>query len=154
TRSFWNKAGDLSKNATIVGCEPDYFAIKDWTTHSGEVFDGTEERTAARVAVLGWTVALDLFGPSSPLGQRIMLNRVPFTVIGVLRERGQGLDVSNEDDQIYVPLRTAMRRLMNTDHYSGILVEIDDLSRMDDAAAQMRRLLQQSHHIRANQPED
>ena len=154
TQSFWSKAGDLSKNAVVMGCEPDYFVIKDWSVAAGEVFDSTEERTAARVALLGHTVANDLFGASSPLGQRMLINRVQFTVIGVLTERGQGLDVSNEDSQIYVPLSTAMRRLTNLDHYGGIVLEIDSLSGMDAAAEQSRSLLHQMHHIQTNQPED
>jgi putative ABC transport system permease protein len=154
TQSFWSKAGDLSKNAAVMGCEPDYFAIKDWSVEGGELFGSTQERTAARVALLGHTVANDLFGTSSPLGQRMMINRVQFTVIGVLTERGQGLDVSNEDSQIYVPLSTAMRRLTNLDHYGGIVLEIDSLSEMDAAAEQSRSLLHQLHHIQPNQPED
>jgi putative ABC transport system permease protein len=154
TQSFWSKAGDLSKNAAVMGCEPDYFAIKDWSVAAGELFDSTQERTAARVAVLGHTVAHDLFGASSPLGQRMMINRVQFTVIGVLAERGQGLDVSNEDSQIYVPLSTAMRRLTNLDHYGGVVLEIDSLTGMDAAAEQSRSLLHQLHHIQPNQPDD
>lgn len=154
TESFWNKAGDLSKNGVVVGCEPEYFAIKDWQLVSGELFNSTQERTASRVAVLGYTVAVDLFGVSSPIGQRMMINRVPFTVIGVLSERGQGLDVSNEDSQIYVPLATAMRRLMNVDHYGGIILEIDSLDSMDAAAEQSRSLLHQLHHVQPNRPND
>src|SRR5258708_26239644 len=84
TQSFWNKAGDLSKNGAVVGCEPDSFAIKDWQVVSGDLFNSAQERTASRVAVLGHTVAVDLFGPSSPIGQPMMINRVLFTVIGVL----------------------------------------------------------------------
>ena len=95
TASYWVKAADLSKNTTIVGCEPDYFSIKDWTVTAGDLFDAAQNRAASRVALLGHTVATDLFGNSSPIGQRIMINRVPFTVGGVLAERGQGLDVSN-----------------------------------------------------------
>jgi putative ABC transport system permease protein len=154
TQSFWNKAGDLSKNGVVVGCESDYFAIKDWPLVVGDVFDSTQERTAARVAMLGHTVAIDLFGSSSPIGQRMMVNRVPFTVIGVLSERGQGLDVSNEDSQIYVPLATAMRRLMNVDHYAGIVLETDSLRSMDAAAEQSRSLLHQLHRIQPNRPDD
>ena len=154
TQSFWTKAGDLSKNSAVVGCEPDYFAIKNWRVVAGGVFDSTQERTAARVAVLGYTVAVDLFGRSSPIGQRMMINRVPFTVIGVLSERGQGLDVSNEDSQIYVPLGTAMRRLMNVDYYAGIVLEMDSLSAMDGAAEQSRSLLHQLHHIQPNRVGD
>jgi putative ABC transport system permease protein len=154
TQSFWNKVADLSKNAAVMGCEPDYFAIKDWPIAAGELFDSTQERTSAPVAVLGYMVANDLFGTSSPLGQRMMINRVQFTVIGVLTERGQGLDVSNEDSQVYVPLSTAMRRLTNLDHYGGIVLEIDSLTGMDAAAEQSRLLLHQLHHIQPNQPDD
>jgi putative ABC transport system permease protein len=154
TQSFWNKAGDLSKNGVVVGCEPEYFLIKDWQVVSGELFGSTHERTASRVAVLGYTVAGDLFGASPPIGQRMMINRVPFTVIGVLSERGQGLDVSNEDSQIYVPLATAMRRLMNVDHYAGIVLEIDSLDSMDAAAEESRFLLHQLHRVQPNRPDD
>src|SRR5713101_25190 len=154
TQSFWSKAGDLSKNAPVMGCEPDYFAIKDWSVTAGDLFDSTQERTAARVALLGHTVANDLFGTSSPLGQRMMINRVQFTVIGVLTERWQGLDVSNEDNQIYVPVSTAMRRLMNVDHYTGIVLEIDSLDSMDAAAEESRSLLHQLHRVQPNRPDD
>jgi putative ABC transport system permease protein len=154
TQSFWNKAGDLSKNGAVVGCEPEYFAIKDWQVVSGDLFNSAQERTASRVAVLGHTVAVDLFGASSPIGQRMMINRVPFTVIGVLSERGQGLDVSNEDSQIYVPLATAMRRLMNVVHYAGIVLEIDSLDSMDAAAEESRSLLHQLHRVQPNRPDD
>jgi len=154
TDSLRIKAGDLSKTTTVLGCEPDYFVIKDWPILAGEAFDSAQERGGARVAVVGYTVALDLFGTSSPLGQRLMVNRVAFIVIGVLTERGQGLDVSNEDDQVYVPLTTAMRRLMNVDHYGAIIVEIDSMRSMNAASAQMRSMLRIQHHIRPTQPED
>jgi putative ABC transport system permease protein len=154
TGSFWMKAGDLSKNVAVVGCEPDYFPIKNWAVTSGDLFDAAQERTASRVALLGRTAANDLFGASSPIGQRIMINRVPFTVSGILAERGQGLDVGNEDNQVYVPLTTAMRRLMNVDHYNAIVLEIDTVDAMDAAAATIRSLLHQGHHIQLNQRED
>lgn len=154
TQSFWIKARDLSKNAVVVGCEPDYFAIKNWSIIAGDLFDSPQERDAARVALLGHTVAVDLFGASSPIGQRMMINRVPFTVIGVLSERGQGLDVSNEDSQVYVPVSTAMHRLMNVDHFAGIALELDSLGSMDAAADKSGSLLRQLHHIQLNQPDD
>lgn len=152
--SFWLKAGDLSKNAVVVGCEPDYFVIRNWPASEGEIFTASQERTASRVVLLGHSVARDLFGTNSPVGERLLINRTPFTVIGVLSERGQGLDLSSEDNQVYVPLSTGMRRLTNVDHYSGILLEIDSLDDMDGAAAQTGSLLHQLHHIHANQPND
>jgi putative ABC transport system permease protein len=144
TDSLRIKAGDLSKTTTVLGCEPDYFAIKDWPILAGEAFDSAQERGGGRVAVVGHTVAVDLFGTSSPLGQRLMINRVPFIVMGVL----------TEDDQVFVPLTTAMRRLMNVDHYGAIIVEIDSMRSMNAASAQMRSMLRTQHHIRPTQPED
>jgi len=154
TQSFWTKAGNLSKNAVVVGCESGYFAIKDWHVVSGDLFGSAQERTASRVAILGHTAAIDLFGGASPLGQHLMINRVLFTVIGVLRERGQGLDVSNEDAEIYVPLTTAMRRLMNVEYYAGIILELDSLPSLDSAAEQIHSRLRQSHHIQPNRADD
>jgi putative ABC transport system permease protein len=152
--SFWLKTGDLSKNTVVVGCEPEYFFIRNWSAEAGQIFDANEERTASRVVVLGRTAARDLFGGSSPIGERLLVNRVPFTVVGVLAERGQGLDVSNEDNQVYAPLSTAMRRLMNVDHYSGIVLEIDSLGNMDRAAMQVGSLVRRNHHIQPSQPDD
>lgn len=152
--AFWIKAGDLSKNVAVIGCQSDYFAIKNWPLDSGELFNTVQERAMVRVAVLGHTVAADLFGGESPLGRRMMINRVPFTVAGVLAERGQGLDVSNEDNQVYIPLTTAMHRLMNLDHYSAIVLEIRSVAEMDSAAALAQSILHQLHRIRTNQADD
>lgn len=152
--TFWIKAGDLSKNATVVGCEAGYFSIRSWPPVAGELFDSGQERAFARVAVLGHTVAVDLFGSASPLGQRIMINRAPFMVIGVLTERGQGLDISSEDSQIYVPLGTAMRRLMNVDHYNAIVIEVGNLSEMDGAAARIQTILRRQHRRHRDQRDD
>jgi putative ABC transport system permease protein len=154
TASSWLKAGELSKSTAVVGCEPDYFAVRNWPLAEGEVFNANQERTAARVVLIGHTVAQDMFGTSSPIGARLLINRVPFTVIGVLAERGQGLDVTNEDNQVYVPLSTAMHRLMNVDHYSGLVVEIDSLDALDRAAADVRSILRQLHHLGPNRADD
>lgn len=154
TANLWVKSGDLSKNAAVVGVESDYFTIKNWPLGAGEFFDNGQERTASRLALLGHTVAVDLFGSSSAVGQHVMINRVQFVVAGVLTERGQGLDTSNENNQVYVPLTTAMRRLLNVDHYSGIVIEIDSTNSMNDAAEEVRTLLRNLHRVQQNQPDD
>jgi putative ABC transport system permease protein len=155
TTAFLVKAGDLSKsNCAVVGVEPDYVRIKQWSVSSGEFFDQADVRRSARVAVLGSTVGRDLFGDESPIGQRIFINRVPFRVIGVLAERGQGLDAGNEDNQVYVPLRTSMHRLMNVDYYSALFFAVADWEKMDAAAKDMAAILQRRHRALGNLPED
>jgi putative ABC transport system permease protein len=155
TRSFLVKAGDLSKNnCVIAGVEPDYMEIKNWTTREGDLFTAADLRRVARVAVLGSSVAKDLFGATSPVGERIQINRVPFMVVGVMRERGQSLDAANEDDQVYIPLTTAIRRLANADYYSGILLAVDGWENMDRAAEATRAALRQRHRAIGKLSED
>ena len=152
--SFRLKAGEFSKNCTIIGCEPDYPLIKNWPVGDGVFFDSSDDRRLARVAVLGRTVASEMFGDESVVGKRLLINRVPFEVVGLMSERGQGVDITNEDDQVYVPVRTAMRRLMNLDYYSGLLFEIDRWQDMDSTAVAMTDLIRQRHRVGGQQPDD
>jgi putative ABC transport system permease protein len=148
------KAGYLSKVAPVVAVEPAWFAMKSWTPVVGGIFSAEDERRSARVAVLGSTVAKDLYGSDSPVGERLFINRVPFEVLGVLPERGRGLDGSTEDGQVYVPLNTGMRRLFNVDHYGAILLELDAPDRMPAVTRDLTELLRERHRMSAYRPDD
>ena len=155
TTSFLVKAGDLSKsNCLVIGTEPDYARIRHWQTTEGEFYGTPETRRLARVAVLGSTVRRDLFGNESPIGKRMFINRVPFEVIGVLEERGQGLDATNEDNQVYVPLSTAMRRLANVDHFNSILFALTSWDRMEETTDAIHQILSKRHRLPVSLPED
>jgi putative ABC transport system permease protein len=155
TTSFLVKAGDLSKsNCIVLGTEPAFAEIRHWQTSEGEFYGIPEMRRSARVAVLGSTVRRDLFGGESPIGKRVFINRVPFEVIGVLEERGQGLDATNEDNQVYVPLSTAMRRLANLDYFGAILFEASSWEEMDGVAEATRQLLRRRHRVSGNLPDN
>jgi len=148
------KAGSLSKVAPVVGCEPDFFRIRHWALADGEPFDDIDLRRSARVVLLGATVAKDLFGADSPVGERLFIDRVPFEVLGVLAERGQGLDVTNQDGQVYVPLTSAMRRLMNVDHYGSLVLEVGRFEQMPRAVREVTALLQERHRTSRFRPDD
>jgi len=148
------KAGFLSKIAPVVGVEPDYFAMKSWQPASGDLFDAGDIKRSARVALLGHTAAGDLFGDAQPVGERLFINRVPFEVIGVLSERGVGLDDTNEDGQIFVPLTAAMRRLLNVDYFNSILFEIADVQNMAQVERDIADLLRTRHRISKFRPDD
>lgn len=153
--SFPVKAGDLSKsNCIVMGTEPAYASIRHWETTDGDYFDIPEMRRSARVAVLGSTVRRDLFGSASPVGHKIFINRVPFEVVGVLEERGQGLDATNEDNQVYVPLSTAMHRLGNADYFGSILFEVSSWDEMDAATKTIHEIFSRRHRALGNLPED
>jgi putative ABC transport system permease protein len=145
-RTFLVKTGDFTKNnCAVIGVEPDYMSIRNWPVAYGNAFDASDIRHLGRVAMLGSGVARDLFGDTQPVGKRIFINRVPFQVVAVMSERGQRLDAANEDDQIYVPLSTAMRRLANIDYFSSIVLEVERWEDMDRAAEEVRELLRHRH---------
>ncbi len=148
------KAGFLSKVAPVIGVEPDYFPMKSWNLEGGMFFDDDDIRRSSRVALLGHTVARDLYETENPVGERLFINRVPFEVIGVLRERGPGLDATNEDGRVYVPLTAAMRRLLNIDYFNSILFEIPEVSEMQTAERDITALLRVRHRISAFRPDD
>jgi putative ABC transport system permease protein len=154
TGSLRLKAGFLSKVTTVVGVEPAYFPMKAWTLAAGAFFDDDAVRRSSRVALIGDTVARDLYEGASPIGARLFINRVPFEVIGVLRERGPGLDQTDEDARVYVPLTAAMRRLLNVDYYNALLFELPDVGRMQAAAADIEALLRVRHRSSAYRPDD
>lgn len=141
------KAGFLSKVAPVVGVEPDYFQMKSWSLQAGAFFTADHVRKSSRVALLGATVARDLYEAGSPVGERLFINRVPFEVIGVLSERGPGLDAVNEDGRVFVPLTAAMRRLLNIDYYTALLFELPEADRMAEAERAMTELLRVRHRI-------
>jgi putative ABC transport system permease protein len=148
------KAGFLSKIAPVVGVEPDYFPMKAWRLKAGMFFDEDHLRRSSRVALLGHSVARDLYETENPVGERLFINRVPFEVIGVLRERGEGLDLTNEDGRVYVPLTAAMRRLLNIDYFSSILFEIPQVSDINSAEKNITELLRVRHRISEFRPAD
>jgi putative ABC transport system permease protein len=154
SQPFRLKAGDFSRVSPIVGCEPAYFAIRSWPIEEGDPFDAADLRRSARVAVIGRTVAADLYGSERAVGQRLFINRIPFDVIGVLSDRGQGLDGINEDEYVYIPLSTAMRRLLNLDYFGAVVFEIADWSDMDASARTIGDVMRVRHRPLAGQRED
>lgn len=155
TATFLAKSGDLARNNTsIVGVSAGYFDLRQWPVASGRAFTPAEAREANRLAMLGAAIARDLFPDGSPLGRRLFLNRVPFTVLGVLAARGQRLDAINEDDQIYIPLLSLQHRLLLRDYDSAFFLAVSPPSAMNAVARQAAALLRRRHHLPPGQPDD
>ena len=148
------KAAGNSKAASVVGVEPDFFSIRSWNVLEGDPFDVGQARRAARVALVGVGVARDLYGDTSPVGERLLVDRVPFEVIGVLSERGQGLDGVDEDQRVYIPLNAALRRIANREHFDALILEVDQFDAMDSVSASATALLRERHRVRTDERED
>jgi len=131
----WENA---NANTEIVGTTDGYVDIYAAQPAAGRFFTREEDATRARVALVGRTVAQNLFGAANPLGETIKINRAPFQVIGVLKPRGAS-GPRDEDDIIVVPLQTAMHRLMGKNYVDSIDVAARDSSTVDETQEAIRR---------------
>ncbi|MBI2468619.1 MAG: ABC transporter permease, partial [Candidatus Rokubacteria bacterium] len=99
-------------STVIQGTTPDYLPAREWGVAAGKRFGPEDVDAATKVAVLGETVWKQLFADSDPVGQTIRLNKVPFTVIGVLEAKGQSAWGQDQDDVILIPISTAKKKLL------------------------------------------
>ncbi len=140
--------------ATVFGATPDYEEAWDWPVTSGEQIGEAQEASAARVAVLGTTVARELFGKDDPVGQSIRVGDQGFRVVGVLGHRGANPMGMDMDNRVVVPLSTAMKRMYNTTALSAVRVRANGVDEVDGVAARAAVLLRERHHVRPGDVDD
>ena len=144
-------------STAVTGTIPDMFQIRDWNLVAGFLFDKRDIKTAAKVCLLGQTVVENLFGDIEPIGKIIRINRIPFTVIGVLDKKGSSPRGRDQDDRVYIPLSTAQKRLFST-HIPGlvgvIMVQAKSLELIFEAEKEINALLMQRHRIKLGQEKD
>jgi putative ABC transport system permease protein len=142
----------------IQGTTPEFFSIRNWKLASGTFFDAQDEATGAKVAVLGNTVALNLFGPYvDPVGQVVRIGNVPFQVIGVAAPKGQTGFGHDQDDTVFVPARTFRAKLRGgLQQYVAGVIFASAISAEDGARAQaeIEALLRTRHRIREGEADD
>jgi len=143
----------------IGGVTPEYFEVRGWRTAAGRAFDAAETSAAARVCVIGSTVARELFGEGDPVDQIVRIRRVPFKVIGVLEERGQSLLGFDQDDLVLLPITAARARVLGTAQRARpravdvIWIRVGAPAQATAAAAQVRALLRQRHRTPSGEDE-
>lgn len=140
--------------ARVLGASERFERVWERGVSSGSMFDESDVRSAARVALIGETTARELFGANDPLGKEILIGNVPFEVIGVLEPFGTDLHGLDRDDEIVVPLTTLMRRVMNVDTIAAAKFVVDDPAHVGDAVKAVQNALRERHNIPANRPND
>ena len=148
--------GNNNWSTQIYGVTPDYFEAREWPLVEGRMFEAAELSGSAKVALIGQTVARQLFGDMDPVDQAIRIRNVPFTVIGVLDRKGQSMLGQDQDDVIMVPLSTARNRLFgNTQgklrRVGTIQVKVREGASMKDAEDHIRELLRQRQRTQPGQ---
>jgi macrolide transport system ATP-binding/permease protein len=139
------RGNDLATAAT--GTSAEFFAARRWPFAAGSGFSAADERSAAPVAVLGRQVADQLYGVgAAPLDETVLVNNIPFRVVGVLDAKGASASGSDQDDFIAIPLATARMRLFGKRHLRSITVQVADVAHGDAVQAAVRALLIERHH--------
>jgi putative ABC transport system permease protein len=142
--------GNMNWSTVIMGTTPELFDIREWGVSGGRTIGQQDVDGAAKVCLLGQTVAENLFGSVDPVGKIIRLKKVPFTVIGVLDRKGQSPQGQDQDDAIFVPLRTAQRNLIrsqNTNTVGAVMVKAKNEALLAKAEEEINSLLKQRHRI-------
>ena len=148
------KYGTGTASTSIVGTAEDFQAVREFRTIVGRFFDADEVQGAKRVAVVGQTVLTNLGVGRGLVRETIRINNAPFEVIGILEPKGVNYAGVDEDDQIFIPVTTGLRRLFNLAHLGSLYIQAKDERAMDAAARQVTDLLRDRHRIRVGQPED
>ena len=132
---------------TLLGLEPDGFSICNLMPAHGGIYSKAEERSRRRVALIAPTAAGNAFDGMNPVGHAVRLGRQPFRIIGVTAPKGTDFNGSDQDDKVFVPLQTAMRRLVNVDYLDTIFVQARDGVPLSSAEAEIRVALRKQHRL-------
>jgi putative ABC transport system permease protein len=136
-------ANGLNWNTQILGESPDYLSIRAWSLADGTMFTESDMRGAAKVCVIGSTVAKQLFPDSDPIGQTLRIRNIPFRIIGTLQSKGFNFFGQDQDDNVIVPHTTHMRRLNRRTTVQSILIEASSATEMQRVQDDVTALLQQ-----------
>ena len=134
-------------NSSVEGVSEQFLDIKDWDMESGEFFTAKDVKYKKKVAVLGKTVADELFPDMEAIGEKIRINNTPFTVIGVLEEKGQTGMGNDQDDTILAPATTVLTRLKGKDKINMIYVSANSLEEIDAAQSEVEEIMRREHDI-------
>jgi putative ABC transport system permease protein len=152
-------AGNNNWATVIYGTTPDYLLIRDYQISDGQAFGEPELDSAAKVALIGQTVAEQLFGTAEPVGKSFRIRNVPFTVSGVLAPKGQSPGGQDQDDVVIIPLSTAKRQvtganMANARSVGSIMVQAISPKATATAVTEVQALLRQRHHTQQGQDDD
>ena len=147
-------AGNLNWGTLAQGVAPEFQQIRDWQVAEGRFLHEGDMDSAAKVAVIGQTVARQLFGNDDAFDAVIRIRNIPFRVVGVLGAKGQTGQGTDQDDTIMIPYTTMQKRLMRITWVQSIVVKAVSAERVEEAQEQITLLLRQRHRIGPEREDD
>lgn len=147
-------AGNQNWNTQVQGMTPNIIDIRNYTIKTGRMYTEKELTSRDRVCVIGQTVADNLFPEGDPVGKTVRINKAPFRVVGVLNSKGQSSMGQDQDDVVFVPLTTAMQRLMGITYIRNITIQCENENTIEQVQSDVVTLLRQRHKIRTGEDDD
>jgi putative ABC transport system permease protein len=147
-------AGNQNWMTSLQGTTPEFMDVRNLSVQSGSFITNADMETRERVAVIGSTVATNLFGNINPVGQNIRINNAPFKIIGVLDSKGQSVGGQDQDDMVIVPITTAQERLMGITYVQTISVQGANADVINQVQNDIVILLRSRHHLSGDQADD
>ena len=146
--------GNMNWNTSVQGVNEQYPDVRKWSIQSGEFFTDSDVRTAARVIVIGQTIADNLFAGMDPVGQTVRVMNLPFRVTGVMVRKGQDQQGRDQDDIAFAPFTTVQKKLIGSPRLQIAYVSAVTQDATYTAQQQISDLLRQRHKLTANEPND
>ncbi len=146
--------GNNNWKTSVQGVTPEFMSIRSLTIGYGSFVSTDDMNKRNRVAVIGTTVASNLFAKDNPVGKNIRINNQPYKVIGLLESKGQSSVGQDQDDVIYIPLTTAQERMLGITYVQSINVQVSSQEKMEQVQAEIENLLRSRHHIVAGKDDD
>ncbi|HEV2064987.1 MAG TPA: ABC transporter permease [Thermoanaerobaculia bacterium] len=147
-------AGNLNWGTSIQGVGVDWPFVRSWNLEKGAFFGDSEVRSAAKVCILGSTVANALFGDQNPVDQSVRIKNIPFRVIGVLETKGGSTMGQDQDDTVIAPYTTVMKLLKRSTKIDMFMASAVSRQAVDQAQTEIEALLRQRHRIGPGQDAD
>ncbi|HYV82263.1 MAG TPA: ABC transporter permease, partial [Pyrinomonadaceae bacterium] len=147
-------AGNMNWNTALTGVSEQYPEIRKWPVTSGSFFTDADVRTAARVIVIGQTLADNLYPGQDPIGQDIRVMNLPFRVVGVMLRKGQDPQGRDQDDVAFAPYTTVQKKILGRDRVQIAFVSAISQDATYTAQSQITDLLRQRHKLTASEPDD
>jgi len=147
-------SGDQNWATSVQGVAPEFQQIRDWQVEEGRFLSQADVDSTAKVALIGQTVAYNLFGNDDPLDNIIRIKKIPFRIVGILGAKGQTGHGTDQDDVVMIPYTTMQKRIMGVTYVQQIMVSAISADKTQEAKDQITLLLRQRHKIRPGQDDD
>ncbi|MDH3486020.1 MAG: ABC transporter permease [Myxococcales bacterium] len=149
------RSANETYSTEVIGTMPGFVKIREWPIATGGMFDDTDVQQRAKVAVIGLTVARELFGLADPLGQTVTIgSNLPCTIIGVLAPKGQATSGRDVDDILLVPASTFAAFLGMPMGYFGFELQVRDIEMLESAMQEVVPIMRRSHRLSEAEPDD